>query len=407
MSINIINKTNQEKSNFINNKPLLKNKYNFIGYPDKLTDFEDNLKKWEQIRYIENPNKFYKETAYNRKVDGKISYFHLFSKIKHNPYYRTRGSGYLTHSFSPYHGSFHGQMIRGLINYCNLSENARILDIFMGSGTTLVEANLLGFNAIGMDINPFACLLSKVKTGILAVPLDRILKNNSKYFDISYYKIYQECNFNEILKLDIKEQYYLFLYLDALKLNKRFGTQITIAFRKKFIETMRILSQFELIKDLYDIKSGKSEIFLGNSYNYLKAFKTHSINCIITSPPYIDLIDYIQDSYTPNSQFLKEHSINKIRQESIGHKCKNIDLTEQKYYEDIREIFTESFRVLKSGSYFIVIIGEYRNMRDRYKEIALEQEFYIERIVPKGVITHKRKNRKEYILFLKKTMNEA
>ncbi len=56
-------------------------------------------------------------------------------------------------------------MVRGLINFCNLEKDATLLDPFCGSGTTIVEANLLGFKSIGIDINPIAYLTTKVKVG--------------------------------------------------------------------------------------------------------------------------------------------------------------------------------------------------------------------------------------------------
>ena len=37
-------------------------------------------------------------------------------------------------------------------------------DIFCGSGTTLVEALMLGRHAIGVDASPLACLISDAKT---------------------------------------------------------------------------------------------------------------------------------------------------------------------------------------------------------------------------------------------------
>ena len=50
----------------------------------------------------------------------------------------------------------------------DLSVPATILDPFCGSGTVLLEANLRGHQAIGIDINPMARLVSRVKT----TPLD-------------------------------------------------------------------------------------------------------------------------------------------------------------------------------------------------------------------------------------------
>lgn len=45
-----------------------------------------------------------------------------------------------------------------------LRPNGPVLDPFCGSGTTLVEAVRRGSRAIGVDLNPIACLMSRVKT---------------------------------------------------------------------------------------------------------------------------------------------------------------------------------------------------------------------------------------------------
>ncbi len=44
-----------------------------------------------------------------------------------------------------------------------LNNDSVVYDPFCGSGTTIVEARLNGLNAMGNDINPFACLLSTAK----------------------------------------------------------------------------------------------------------------------------------------------------------------------------------------------------------------------------------------------------
>lgn len=46
----------------------------------------------------------------------------------------------------------------------NLPSEATILDPFCGSGTVLLEANLRGYHAVGIDVNPLARLISQVKT---------------------------------------------------------------------------------------------------------------------------------------------------------------------------------------------------------------------------------------------------
>jgi methylase of polypeptide subunit release factors len=55
------------------------------------------------------------------------------------------------------------------------NKNDLILDNFVGSGTTLVESKIPGRRAIGVDINPLACLVAKVKiTSIQKADLKRI-----------------------------------------------------------------------------------------------------------------------------------------------------------------------------------------------------------------------------------------
>jgi DNA modification methylase len=75
-----------------------------------------------------------------------------------------RESGYqLTHAFHPYPGRFHPRLPRLV-----LGEVARagetLLDPFMGGGTALVEANLLGLHAVGNDLNPVAVLVARERT---------------------------------------------------------------------------------------------------------------------------------------------------------------------------------------------------------------------------------------------------
>lgn len=67
------------------------------------------------------------------------------------------------HGLHPYLGKFVPQLPEIFLNIY-FKEGDTILDPFMGSGTTLIEANVLGMNAIGIDISEFNCLMTKVKT---------------------------------------------------------------------------------------------------------------------------------------------------------------------------------------------------------------------------------------------------
>lgn len=66
-------------------------------------------------------------------------------------------------SVHPYPAKFIGDIPRSFIEAIGLPKGTIILDPFCGSGATLVESQRLGREAVGIDLNPIACLLSRVK----------------------------------------------------------------------------------------------------------------------------------------------------------------------------------------------------------------------------------------------------
>lgn len=85
----------------------------------------------------------------------------------------TRGQ---THAIHPYPAKFIPQIPRALIAALHPKDGTAVLDPFCGSGTTLVEAAAAGVRAIGIDVHPLACLISKVKV----TPLRGNLTNAAK-----------------------------------------------------------------------------------------------------------------------------------------------------------------------------------------------------------------------------------
>lgn len=80
------------------------------------------------------------------------------------------------HAFHPYPAKFIPEIPRALIELFPPETGTCVLDPFCGCGTTLVEAQSVGLDAIGVDLNPIACLLSRIKTSPLPAGLSASLR---------------------------------------------------------------------------------------------------------------------------------------------------------------------------------------------------------------------------------------
>ncbi|MBA3674148.1 MAG: hypothetical protein H0W75_04190 [Chitinophagaceae bacterium] len=77
----------------------------------------------------------------------------------------TRDVNRHTHGFHKYPAKFIPHIPKWAITkYLIGNKDKNILDPFCGSGTTLVEGVLAGYNTIGVDIDPLSAMISKVKT---------------------------------------------------------------------------------------------------------------------------------------------------------------------------------------------------------------------------------------------------
>src|SRR5574341_509612 len=78
---------------------------------------------------------------------------------EHNTLYATHGLHAFAAKCPPQLAKF------GIENYSDPGDI--VLDPMAGSGTTLVEARLLGRNVLGFDIDPLSCLIARVKSRVL------------------------------------------------------------------------------------------------------------------------------------------------------------------------------------------------------------------------------------------------
>ena len=97
--------------------------------------------------------------------DGITLYTHQYERERNNE--RKQNPRYFAHGIHEYKGKFNPQIVRAIMNICCVDNDSLILDPFCGSGTSLLEAQLQGCEAYGIDINPMAVFIARTKTDII------------------------------------------------------------------------------------------------------------------------------------------------------------------------------------------------------------------------------------------------
>lgn len=272
-----------------------------------------------------------------------------------------------THCFHSYPAMMIPQVARRIIE--SYGKNANLLyDPFCGTGTSLVEANLVGINAIGSDLNPLARLIAKAKT-------TRVNLGDLEYLINSYTNHIFESDFNDV-------NHNIFMIPNVTNIDYWFSKEvqhklaqilafiegITIKahqdfFRVAFSETVREVSyvksgEFKLvrskelskkdnlnvnelfikklhrnfigIKDFqnHSIKNAETRILDINPVNLIpnSQIEPRSVDIVLTSPPYGDsktTVAYGQYSRL-SSEWLGFNNSNQVDNILMGGKRKNV-----------------------------------------------------------------------------------
>jgi tRNA G10 N-methylase Trm11 len=293
-----------------------------------------------------------KRAAYFKVINGRYTdYFRIIQKNV------TRSvNQYLTHWIYPYKGKFHPQMIRALLNIIGVGENDVVLDPFIGSGTTAIEAQLLGINCIGIDVSPLCVLQSKVKTESVNV-IDEILAVKNDIMAKIKPNLFNQENESFLTVVDFVndervKNFYKMAYLVAVSDNARRKRDLYQSFYKN-LELM--ITSVEMVRDIskeLGLRLGTVEIKMGDARKL--PLEDESIDGIITSPPYSIALDYVSND--AHALKVLGYELPKIREEFIGVRGKGserIDL----YNQDMMESYREMYRVLKPKKFAVVVIG--------------------------------------------------
>jgi Predicted DNA modification methylase len=299
-----------------------------------------------------NYSKNKRKGSYYKTVDGQFTDY--FKIIQTN---RTRSvNQYLTHWIYPYKGKFHPQMIRALLNIIGLKEGDTVLDPFSGSGTTALEAQLLGINFIGIDISPLCIIQGRVKTeSIYVIEEIEKIKNeissnivpNLFQTNENYYKFLDELTKDERVK-----NFYILARLLAVSDNSRRSRDFVNSYLKNVDLMLASVRDYIRIKERLNLKLGNVRIEVGDSRD-LK-LPDNSVDGIITSPPYSIALDYVQNDI----HSLKDlgYDVLKIRGDFIGVRGNGKSRVEL-YNEDMEKSYREIYRVLKPDKYAVIVIG--------------------------------------------------
>lgn len=311
-----------------------------------------------------NLNEVIKRGAYFKAVNGKYTdYFRIIQKNI------TRSvNQYLTHWIYPYKGKFHPQMIRALLNVIGLKEGDTIFEPFIGSGTTAVEARLLGINCVGIDVSPLCVLQSKVKTESLEV-LEEIEKNKNHLVNKIKPGLFNQNSgtFLEVvseLPNEKVKNFYKMVYLVAVSDNARRGRNLEQSFYRNLDLMLNSVKNFRDIAKELNLKLGNIEIEVGDSRKVM--LEDESVDGIITSPPYSIALDYVSN----DAHALKElgYELPEIREGFIGVRGRGPERIEL-YNQDMKKSYEEMYRVLKPSKFAVIVIGNATYLGEKVKTV--------------------------------------
>jgi tRNA G10 N-methylase Trm11 len=299
---------------------------------------------------VRDDQRLKRRLAYFQTVNGEYTdYFYVSQKN------RTRSvNQYLTHWIYPYKGKFHPQMIRAALNIIGLQPGETVLDPFIGSGTTALEAQLLGVNCVGLDASPLCVLQSRVKTASREVIKDIRAQCEALPAPSLGETALDEKALNTITSgADQRVQdFFRLAKLVALSDSVRRRKDFASAFDTRMKLMVQSVTDYDQIRTALKLSLGRATIEQGDARAL--PLRDESIDGIITSPPYAIALDYIKnDAHALEALGL---DLRGMREQFVGLRGR-INERVRLYNEDMKSSLDEMMRVLKPNKYALIVIG--------------------------------------------------
>ncbi|MBA2123867.1 hypothetical protein B9J78_02860 [bacterium Unc6] len=291
---------------------------------------------------------------------------------------------YLTHTFHSYPARFIPQIPLTFIKLFT-KEKETVLDPMCGCGTTLVEAFLNNRNSIGNDFNPLATLITKVKTTLIDENEFRYFNKKlavmKRYLDLDYRRVDERINnlpnrkvskiFNRVVisklesiretLLEVKEEGHNDLFdFGRVALSSTIwslvengnGIDVDDVFLKKVKSMQNDLNRMaKIIRTVPVVR-----VICGDARKL--EVETASINLIVTSPPYVNALDYYR-AHMYNMLWLGM-DFDLFRKHEIGghsHFIINRFRLLSEYLGDMLRSMIEMNRVLKKDKTCVIVVG--------------------------------------------------
>ena len=318
------------------------------------------------------------------------------------------------HRLHPYLGKFIPQLVE---IFLRKYKPTLVYDPFVGSGTTLVEANALGIDSIGADVSAFNVLLSKVKTDNYNIPtLEKEIYDILNRFNIYKSKFSKTEKVNKLFstKNEYIQKWFApntqkellcysrlikdYTYQDLLKVvlsrsarSARLVTHYDLDFPKEpqtkpyqcykhrrtcqpVEEAYKFLSRYTVdtlarVKEFSKIKTMAKVVVNHADSREVKLPK--GIDIVFTSPPYIGLIDYHeQHKYAYELLGLKNNETREIGPAKNGQSQQaKID-----YIKGINEVMLHTRDYMKKDALALIVVNDkyklYKPEDSGFKEIG-------------------------------------
>lgn len=301
-----------------------------------------------------------------------------------------------------------------------------ILDPFCGRGTTALQANLLGRVGWFSDVNPLAVRMTSAKT--TPVGLDEIVLRlneadfwrpvNLKGYNEYFAPFYHPDTYRELLNLRsliARNRDPINNFIELIAVSRLHGhspgffsvysfpqisippsSQLSINSKRRQLPEYRAIAPRIIRKAAQALRDGFcSEFFDVSSLNVgeiqdarrMSAFPSSSVDLIITSPPFLDKVDYLTDNWL-ECWFMginpRDFSANLVMSRSVND-----------WIKFMSDVLLEMLRVLKWGGHAVIEVGEVDvnggivNLDELVAEAALKLSSPNKRFVIEEVLVNK------------------